>query len=179
MRETILFLDQPAVDAIAAAARFLAAQPVTIMHQTPLSVAFAAPVESAPAVPRTRGAADSADYLQPGSAQLAAVPIQVQPGWCRLWLTVNGEGAAARAADAYIASQRERSRRVAAAVRDLERDIYDDSRWPAHESTLRATLARQGVHGAAADAKVAAFKQRWQTVARKARQAGPEEPEPA
>ena len=151
MRETILLLDESAESAIAAVATFLRRQGLRLTVQTPYSVAFAAP----------EGAA-------PGVGQVAAVPVQLRPAWCRLWVTVEGEGAAGRAADAYVAGQQARSARVGAIVQALERGIYDEAQWPAREATLRSTLGRQGMDAATIDARVAAFKKRWQALGRKA-----------
>lgn len=155
MRETLLFFDRPAAAVVAAAADFLAARGVQITHRSPYSVAFAA------------------------AGQVAAVPVQLRPAWCRVWVSVDERGSAAPAAEAFIDLYREVSRRVQQAVQELERGVYDETAWPAYEAQLRASLARQGADPAAVDAKVAAFKQRWLALGRKAAAAPPEEPDPA
>jgi hypothetical protein len=111
-----------------------------------------------------------------GAGQFAAVPVQLKPEWCRLWVTVTG-GDAAAVADAFVALHRTASRRVQQAVQQLESSVYDEARWPAYEAQLRASLASQGTDQATTDAKVAAFKQRWLALGRKAAAAPPEEPE--
>jgi hypothetical protein len=191
-RETILYLDQPAAAAVTAAAGFFAArpEPVTIVHRARYSVSLVGPLDPLPAEAPPAGGTvrpeatrhfHSGDdrLLEPGAAQLAAVPVQVRPEWCRVWITTNGTGAASRAVEAYVSRERERSRGTQAAVRDLERAAYGEARWAQTESTLRATLQRQGLDADAIDAKVATLRQRWTAVARKAQAAGPEEPEPA
>jgi hypothetical protein len=160
MRETVLLLDETAEAAIAGAATYLQGQGLRLTVRTPYSVAFAAP-----------------EGATPGVGQLAAVPVQRRPAWCRVWVTVEGEGPAGAAADAYVAGQQARSARVGAIVQALEREIYDEAQWPAHEATLRATLGRQGMATATIEARVAAFKKRWQALGRKAR-AGAEVPPP-
>ncbi|MGH2369104.1 MAG: hypothetical protein ACRDI2_12980 [Chloroflexota bacterium] len=182
-------MDEPAESAIAAAADFLAQRGVSLTHQTPYSVAFAASDRAGggseagvsgrwPAAPtQASGNAPGDGVLQPGTGQVAAVPVQLKPEWCRIWVTVQGEGSAITAADAYVAQQRERSQCIAAAVRQLEKGIYDESRWPAYESTLRASLQRQHHDPAVIDEKVAAFKKRWLALGRKAAKARPESPD--
>lgn len=159
MRETVLLLDQPAAGAIADAAEFLSRQGLQITHQTAYSVAFATPSGGGPARQETP---------ELGAGQIAAVPVQIRPKWCRVWVTVNGSGAVARAAEAYVAAHQERSAAVTTAVRDLERGIYDEARWPAYEATLRATLQGQGLDPAALEARLVAFKKRWLALGRKA-----------
>ena len=180
MRETVLLLDEPAEAAVASAAQFLRAQGMALLHQQRYSVSFgqgagegASPGETG-RTGRVGGESAGEGYLAPGTGQIAAVPVQLNPEWCRLWVTVSGAGAAAGAAAAYVAQQQERSQRVEAAVRQLESGIYSEARWPAYEATLRANLMRQGIDSAEVDAKVAAFKKRWLALGRKASQAPPE-----
>jgi hypothetical protein len=109
-----------------------------------------------------------------GAGQVAAVPVQLKPEWCRVWVTVKGAGPAGEAADAYVAEHRERAARAGAAVRELERAIFNDSQWPAYAETLRASLSRQGLEAGAIEERVARFKQRWEALGRKAAR-GPEE----
>ena len=162
MREVLLFFDRPAEQVIAAAAAFFAGQGVHISHHSAYSVAFV-------------GAGGQSD----DGGQVAAVPVQLRPEWCRVWVSVGGAGAAGAAADAFVAQHRDTSRRVQPAVHQLERNVYDEARWPAYEAQLRASLTKQGVDPAAVGEKVAAFKRRWLALGRKAAAAPPEEPEPA
>lgn len=179
MQESVLLLDEPAGTAIIAAGDFLRQQGLWVTHQTEYSVAFAVadrrsrtrdegqdPTQDGGRSPIAGGALPGS--TDGGAGQVAAVPVQVRPEWCRVWVTVNGHGAVAAAADAYVATQRERSARVGAAVQELERDIYDEARWPAYEATLRATLQRQGLTGTVLQAKLAAWKKRWLALGQKA-----------
>jgi len=154
VREVLLFFDQAAEHVITAAAVFLEQQGVRLSQRTPYSVAFVGA--------GTREAEDAS------GGQLAAVPVQLKPEWCRVWVTVEGHGAARAAADAFVAQHQATSRRVQAGVQQLERDIYAEAQWPAYEAQLRASLARQGADPAAIDEKVAAFKRRWLALGRKA-----------
>ncbi|MBI3972467.1 MAG: hypothetical protein HY332_14395 [Chloroflexi bacterium] len=190
MKETLLILDQTAASAITDADRFLRSRGLPITYRTPYSVSFAGPDAArpwsvqtlpAPALPAGAGSdpqgAGTGGPLSPGTGQVAAVPVQLRPEWCRVWVSTNGEGAAAEAAAAFVEQNRDRSRRTAAAVRALERGIYADDRWPAYEASLRANLRAQGLDDTAIDTKVQRFKKRWDAVGRKAAQAPPEEPE--
>ena len=159
MREALLFFDRPAQQVIAEAAAWLAQRHLRVTYRTPFSVAFA----------DSTGAA----------AQLAAVPVQLRAGWCRVWLSVEGDGLAAVASEEYLAEHRDASRRAGTVVQRLERDLYADDRWPAYEAQLRASLSAQGSDPSTTDAKIAAFRQRWLALARKAAAAPPEEPDPA
>jgi hypothetical protein len=173
MPELVLFLDEPAVAAIEGAAAFLAEHHLTITHRTAYSVAFAETAAAGGAAPA------GATPLPAGSGQLAAVPVQLRPEWCRLWVTVHDTGRAAAVAAAYVEAQRERSRRVEAAVQALEAAVYAESSWPAYEANLRAALQRQGEAPDAVAARIAAFKRRWQALGRRAAQSPPEDPRPA
>jgi hypothetical protein len=206
MREFLVFLDEPAAAAIEAVAAFLSANGLAILHRSPLSVSFSgAPGDHAGNAPPvsdqpqdvTRADPETARLARPGgellvghhsagtgtlplgAGQVAAVPVQRRPEWCRVWLTVNDAAAVAQVVDAYITLQRERSRRVETAVQELERDIYGEAQWPAYEATLRASLQKQGAPGAAIEAKIAAFKRRWLALGRKAAAAAPEDLPPS
>ncbi len=159
MREVTLFFDRPAEQVIGEAAAWLEQRHLSISHRTPFSVAFT-------------------DHGGTGG-QLAAVPVQLRPEWCRVWLTVEGDGPASTDADAYVSEHRNDSRRVATDVQRLEASVYAEDRWPAYEAQLRASLSGSGGEAAAIDAKVAAFRQRWLALGRKAAASPPEEPEPA
>jgi hypothetical protein len=208
MREFLVFLDEPAAAAVGAVAAFLSAHGLTITHRSRLSASFAGPEPPSPGSALRAAAADEracpapsgagtldaaatdtrtpvgrhsagAGTLPDNAGQVAAVPVQRRAEWCRLWVTVTGDGAAAAAVEAYVAAERDRSRRVEAAVQQLERDIYAEAQWPAYEATLRASLRRQGIAAAAVDAKIAAFKRRWLALGRKAAAAAPEEAPPS
>lgn len=172
VQESVLLLDEPAGAAILAACEFLRQQGLLVTHQSAYSVAFAA-VDGARSPTLDGEGSPSAGQVQPqppyvGAGQIASVPVQVRPEWCRVWVTVNGHGAVVAVAEAYVAMQRERSARVAVAVQELERGVYDESRWPAYAATLRATLQRQGLVGAVLEAKLTAWKKRWLALGRKA-----------
>ncbi len=182
MREIVVFIDQPADTAVAEAVAYLEERGLRTTHRTPYSVSFAA---FAGAVPSARGAEegigdeqyerDDAGELPAGTGQCAAVPIQLKPEWCRMWVTVNDTNDVSEAAEAYVERHREKSREIEAAVRTLEADIYSEARWPAYELTLRASLKRAGSDPTLIDGKVAAFKQRWLGLGRKAAKAPPED----
>jgi hypothetical protein len=169
VRETALVLDEPAVGAIAEAADFLRRGGVRLTLQTPYSVAFAGE-GGGPGAPADGGT----DSTATGAGQMAAVPVQLKPEWCRVWVTVSGGGPAAEAADAYVAEQRGRAARVGAVVREMERAIFDESQWADYAETLRASLRRQGLEAGAIEERVARFKQRWEALARKAARAAEE-----
>jgi len=182
MYEAVLFLDESAGEAIAAAAAFVVAHGLQVTHRAPFSVAF---VEAGLAGP-TGGAgepparADRAgrDVLPAGAGQIAAVPVQVRPEWSRVWVMAAGEGEAVRVAAAYVARERARSERIAAAVHALEASALSPARWPEVEAGLRANLRRQGLDEATIETRVTAFRQRWLALSRAAAKAPPEEPAP-
>jgi hypothetical protein len=184
MQEFLLFADQPAGAVIAVAVEFFEARALTIIHRTPYSASFAAggagvagPAVGHAGTAGTEVGRHSAgnEFLPAGTSQVAAVPIQRRPEWCRVWVHVNDVGAVAAAVAAYVECGRERSRRVGLAVQELERAIYSDAQWPAHEATLRASLLRGGAASEDIDARIAAFKRRWDALGRKAAAAPPEQ----
>ncbi|HEX2037780.1 MAG TPA: hypothetical protein VHS99_26720 [Chloroflexota bacterium] len=175
MRQTVLLLDQTAESAIASAASFLAARGVPLTHRSPYSVAFGAPAPAGAATRAEIPQSPADALLPPGTGQIAAVPVQLKPEWSRVWVTVEGDGPAIDAASAYIKLQQARSERVGAQVQALEQGIYDESRWPAYEATLRANLARQQLSPEALEARIAAFKRRWLALGRKAAAQGQED----
>ena len=185
MREIVVFFDQPAEPVIAGAAAFVEARGLRVTNRTPYSVSFAGDAPSAGDTPSNGGVEidptlqerrrDDPGELPVGTGQCSAVPVQLRPEWCRVWVTVNDTGAVSAAAEAYIETHREHSRVVEAAVRALEADIYSEARWPAYEMTLRASLGRAGTDPVMIDEKVAAFKQRWLGLGRRAAKAPPEE----
>ena len=150
MKEVVVFLDEPGERAIDAAAEFLASRGVTITDRSTLSVAFA------------------------GAGQLAAVPVQLRPAWCRVWATAWDSDAAVAHVDAYVEAQRERSRRVEAEVKALEAEVYSEASWPAYAARLRASLSSAGTTEEAIERKLAALKERWMALGRRAA-AAPEE----
>jgi hypothetical protein len=174
LRETVLVLDEPAPAAIAGAAGFLQQRGLLLTLQTAYSVAFAEPSRAAGAEAGHPGDASqaprlgsAAGTLAPGTGQIAAVPVQVKPEWCRVGVTVNGEGPAVAAAGAYVAAHQERAAQAERAVREIELGAYDQSRWPQHAQALRATLERQGLDAATIEERVARYKVRWEALGRK------------
>ena len=150
MKEVVVFLDEPAERAVSAAGAFLAARGAELTDRAPLSVAFA------------------------GAGQIAAVPVQLKPEWCRVWATAWDSDTAIAHVEAYAAAQRERSRRVEAQVKALEAGVYSEASWPAYAEKLRASLRTAGASEQDVEQKVAAFKQRWMALGRRAA-AAPEE----
>src|SRR3712207_5425780 len=78
VREVLIFFDRPAEQVVAAAAEFLARPGVRISHLSAYSVAFVA-----------------ADGQADDGGQVAAVPVQLKPDWCRVWVSIGGAGVAA------------------------------------------------------------------------------------
>ena len=150
MKEVVVFLDEPAERAIESAATFLAERGAVVTDRSPLSVAFA------------------------GAGQLAAVPVQLRPAWCRVWATAWESEAALAHVDAYVAAQRERSRRIEGEVKALEAGVYSEASWPAYAERLRASLRHSGTAENDVESEVAAFKERWLALGRRAA-AAPEE----
>ena len=183
MSEVVVFFEESAGAAIERAVTFFEKRGLLVTHRTQYSVAVADPALAADGVQGAGqvtdlvvgGATPGEGHLPPGAAQVAAVPIQLKPEWCRAWVTAHDEGRIAAAAAAFVDSQRERSRRVEAEVRALETDVYSEASWPAYEATLRASLQRNGTDEAALETKIAAFKQRWLALGRRAAKAPPEE----
>src|SRR5581483_3674223 len=182
MYEAVLFLDESAGEAIAAAAAFVVAHGLQVTHRAPFSVAFVEAGHGGPTggagEPPARADRAGRDVLPAGAGQIAAVPIQVRPEWSRVWVMAAGEGEAARVAAAYVARERPRSERLAGEVRALEAGALSPARWPEIEAGLRANLRRQGLDEAAIEARVATFRQRWLALGRAAGKTPPEEPVP-
>ena len=182
MREVIVFQDEAAERVVDRVSAFLVERGLVITNRTPLSVSFigssagladGSTIDSA-ALPIGRGT-PGAGELPPGTGQIAAVPVQLRPEWCRVWVTAHEGGDAAAAAAELVERERERSRRVEAQVRALETDVYDEAAWPAREVQLRAALSGTGAAAADVDSKIAAFKVRWLALGRKATRGGSEE----
>lgn len=180
-------LEQSTDSAVAVASAAHAGSPSSrsIPGQLATSAPGALGTRTALGVPGTAAAPCAVDGttemgpLAPHSGQVAAVPVQLRPEWCRVWVSTGGQGTATAAAEAFVAAHRDRSLRVAAAVQELEAGIYSEARWPAYEQTLRASLVKQGLPDQAVQEKVAAFKRRWLALGRKAAKAPPEEPQSA
>lgn len=145
-----MYLDEPAEVAIDGAARYLADRGVDITGRAPLSVSFA------------------------GSGQLAAVPVQLRPEWCRVWATAWDSETAVAHVEAYAAAQRARSRRVEAEVKSLEAGVYSEANWPVYAERLRRSLRGAGTSDEEIERRLAAFKERWTALGRRAA-AAPEE----
>jgi hypothetical protein len=71
-----------------------------------------------------------------------------------------------RLVDDYVALYQERSRRVEAEVRAIESGVYSEASWPEYEARLRRSLSR--ADPAVLDARVAALKQRWLALGKRA-----------
>ena len=150
MREIVVFLDQPAEAAVSEAAAFLTGRGAEITDRGPLSVAFA------------------------GAGQIAAVPVQLRPEWCRVWATAWDSEDAIGHVEAYAAAHRERSRRVEAEVKALEAGVYSEASWPAYAERLRRSLSTAGTSEEEIERRLVVLKQRWTALGRKAA-AAPEE----
>ncbi len=148
MSEVILYLDEPAADAVTEAASFLEARGAAIGDRSPLSVAFG------------------------DGAQIAAVPVQLSPAWCRVWVTTWGSSETVRLADEYVSRHRQRSRRIEQEIKKLEAGVYSESAWPEYEARLRRSLP--GLEPAELEEKIATLKRRWMALGKKA-SASPEE----
>jgi hypothetical protein len=103
MRETIVFLDQTAEAAIAEAGACPRVNPCghasdRILH------AFTDLRRRAPSEHRNTGAVRERPRTTASRrAQIAAVPLQVQPQWCRVWVARQRRGRGADAVEAYLA----------------------------------------------------------------------------
>jgi hypothetical protein len=150
LREVILFFDEAATAAIEHAVAFAIERGLTLTQHTQYSAIV-------------------------NGGQVAAVPIQLRPAWCRVWVTVEEGSEADLVLADFVALHRGHSRDVEAQVRALEADVYSEVSWPAYEAKLRTSLERAGTDPKLMAAKIAAFKQRWQALGRKAASAPPEE----
>jgi hypothetical protein len=150
VREIVVFLDDSAENAVGAAAEFLAARGAQITDRAALSVAFA------------------------GSGQIAAVPVQLRPTWCRVWATAWDSEHAIAHVEAYAAAHREQSRRVEAEVKALEAGVYSEASWPEYAERLRRSLRGAGTTDEEIERRLGALKERWMALGRRAA-AAPEE----
>ena len=87
-------------------------------------------------------AGESASTVRDAGA-VAAVTAQVDPGKCRVWLTVEGQGTVAAAAAALVAHWRPRSTVAAAAVTAKERNVFTEHGWAEREAAVRANWRQE------------------------------------
>ena len=190
IRELQVFCDLPAEAAIREAAAFFTERGLTITRQDAHSLGLLGP--SAVAAPATRSETHSratppstrqqprwrpaswAPLMQrdkPGTARdagaVAAVTAQVDPGKCRVWLTIEGQGAVAAAAAALVAHWRPRSAAAAAAVTAKERTEFTAHGWAEREAAVRANWRRSGVPPAEVEQRLEKLRQRWAHIANK------------
>lgn len=190
IRELQVFCDLPAEAAIREAAAFFTERGLTITRQDVHSLGLLGPAAAAslssdrpagaPATPpstrqqprwRPAGWAplmqrDNASTARDAGA-VAAVTAQVDPGKCRVWLTVEGQGAVAAAAAALVAHWRPRSAAAAAAVTTKERNVFTARGWAEREAIVRANWRKTGVPPAEVEQRLAKLRQRWAHIANK------------
>lgn len=189
IRELQVFCDLPAEAAIREAAAFFTERGLTITRQDAHSLglrgpsAAAVPVTSSQAGPsaalpsgqqprwRPAGWAPLMQRENPGTMRdagaVAAVTAQVDPGKCRVWLTVEGQGTVAAVAAALVAHWRPRSTVAAAAVTAKERNVFTARGWAEREAAVRANWRRSGVPPAEVEQRLAKLRQRWAHIANK------------
>ena len=190
VRELQVFCDLPAEAAICEAAAFFTERGLKITRQDPHSLGLLG--LTAAAAPSTRSqtgpsAAPPSARQQPrwrpaswaplmqrdnqGTARdagaVAAVTAQVDPGKCRVWLTVEGQGAVAAAAAALVAHWRSRSAAAAAAVTAKERNVFTERGWAEREAAVRANWRRSGVPPAEVEQRLEKLRHRWAHIASK------------
>lgn len=184
IRELQIFCDLPAEAAIREAAAFFRERGLTITRQDAHSLGLLGPTATAPSAARQAGpqsgqqprwrTANWAPLMQrdnQGAARdagaVAAVTAQVDPGKCRVWLTVEGQGSVAAAAAALVAHWRPRSAVAAAAVTAKERNVFTESGWAEREAAVRANWRQNGVPPAEVEQRLAKLRQRWAHIANK------------
>ena len=193
IRELQVFCDLPAEAAIREAATFFAERGLVITRQDAHSLgllgptaAAAPPAQSQPRQASRPAAPPSARQQPPwrpaswaplmqrdnrGTARdagaVAAVTAQVDPGKCRVWLTVEGQGAVAAAAAALVAHWRPRSAAAAAAVTAKERHVFTEGGWAEREAAVRANWRRSGVPPAEVEQRLEKLRHRWAHIANK------------
>ena len=190
IRELQVFCDLPAEAAIREAAAFFTERGLKITRQDAHSLGLLGP--TAAAAPSTRSetgppAAPPSARQQPrwrsaswaplmqrdnlGTARdagaVAAVTAQVDAGKCRVWLTVEGQGAVAAAAAALVAHWRSRSAAAAAAVTAKERNVFTERGWAEREAAVRANWRRSGVPPAEVEQRLEKLRHRWAHIASK------------
>ena len=190
IRELQVFCDLPAEAAIREAATFFMERGLTITRQDAHSLGLRGPAAAAtsaapspahpPAAPASerrqtswRPASwaplmqrDKRDTTRDAGA-VAAVTAQVDPGKCRVWLTVEGQGTVAAAAAALVARWRPRSAAAAAAVTAKERDVFTERGWAEREAAVRANWRKSGVPPAEVEQRLEKLRQRWAHIANK------------
>ena len=189
IRELQVFCDLPAEAAIRETAAFFTARGLTITRQDAHSLGLLGPTAAAspsadhqagpPAAPASGQQppwrpANWAPLMQRDNAStardagaVAAVTAQVDSGKCRVWLTVEGQGAVAAAAAALVAHWRPRSAAAAAAVTAKERNIFTKRGWAEREAVVRANWRKSGVPPAEVEQRLEKLRQRWAHIANK------------
>ena len=189
IRELQVFCDLPAEAAIREAAAFFKECGLTITRQDAHSLGLQGPTAAAspstdrqvrpPAAPPSGQPppwrpASWAPLLQRDNqgtvrdaGAVAAVTAQVDPGKCRVWLTVEGQGSVAAAAAALVAHWRSRSAAAAAAVTAKERNVFTERGWAEREAAVRANWRKSGVPPAEVEQRLAKLRQRWAHIANK------------
>ncbi len=188
VRELQVFCDLPAEAAICEAAAFFTERGLKITRQDPHSLGLLGPTAAAPSTDHQAGSpATPSSGQQPpwrpaswaplmqrdnqGTARdagaVAAVTAQVDPGKCRVWLTVEGQGAVAAAAAALVAHWRPRSAAAATAVTAKERSVFTERGWAEREAAVRANWRQSGVPPAEVEQRLDKLRQRWAHIANK------------
>ena len=188
VRELQVFCDLPAEAAICEAAAFFTERGLKITRQDPHSLGLLGPTAAAPSTDHQAGSpATPSSGQQPpwrpaswaplmqrdnlGTARdagaVAAVTAQVDAGKCRVWLTVEGQGAVAAAAAALVAHWRSRSAAAAAAVTAKERNVFTERGWAEREAAVRANWRRSGVPPAEVEQRLEKLRHRWAHIASK------------
>ncbi len=189
IRELQVFCDLPAEAAIREAAAFFTERGLTITRQDAHSLGLLGPTTVAasptdcaagpPAAPsggqqtswRPAGWAPLMQRENPGTARdagaVAAVTAQVDPGKCRVWLTVEGQGSVAAAAAALVAHWRPRSAAAAAVITAKERTVFTARGWAERAAAVRANWRKSGVPPAEVEQRLAKLRQRWAHIANK------------
>ena len=188
IRELQVFCDLPAEGAIREAAAFFVERGLTITRQDAHSLGLLGPRAAAPSADHQAGqSAGPSSGEQPtwrpaswaplmqrenqGAARdagaVAAVTAQVDSGKCRVWLTVEGQGAVTAAAAALVAHWHPRSAAAAAAVTAKERNVFTERGWAEREAVVRANWRQSGVPPAEVEQRLEKLRQRWAHIANK------------
>ena len=184
IRELQVFCDLPAEAAIREAAAFFMERGLTITRQDTHSLGLLGPTAAAPSADRQAGPqsgqqprwrpASWAPLMQREDAStvrdagaVAAVTAQVDPGKCRVWLTVEGQGTVAAATAALVAHWRPRSTAAAAAVTAKERNVFTERGWAEREAAVRANWRQSGVPPAEVEQRLEKLRHRWAHIANK------------
>ena len=188
VRELQVFCDLPAEAAICEAAAFFTERGLKITRQDPHSLGLLGPTAAAPSTDHQAGSpATPSSGQQPpwrpaswaplmqrdnqgttrDAGAVAAVTAQVDPGKCRVWLTVEGQGEVAVAAAALVAHWRPRSAAAATAVTAKERNVFTERGWAEREAAVRANWRRSGVPPAEVEQRLEKLRHRWAHIASK------------